>query len=72
MIACSIGSRLIGGTRCRGRRLEMDILSAKQINGRLIEFGAQLVALIGARDVTHGDFDAADDRLDIDGRRRRK
>src|SRR6266566_9238440 len=50
----------------------MDILSAEQINGCLIELGAQLVSFVGARDVAHGDFDAADYRLDIDCWRRGK
>src|SRR5260370_40490172 len=48
----------------------MDILPAEQINSSLIELGAQLVAFVGARDVSYGDLDAADDRLDVDRGRR--
>src|SRR6266699_5853723 len=50
----------------------MDILPAEQSNGSLIELGAQLVAFVGARDVTNGNLDAADHRLDVDRGRRGK
>jgi hypothetical protein len=55
------------GRGCRGGWRRKSLL-AEQIHGRLIELGAQLVALVGARDVAHGDLDAANDRLHVDGR----
>src|SRR5271154_339518 len=50
----------------RGRRA-----LPQQVDRRLVQLGAQLVSLVGPRDVPHRDLDPADHRLHIDGRRRR-
>src|SRR5260370_38797685 len=51
-----------------GRWRHPHVFPTQQIDGGLIELGAQLVPFVGARDVAHGDLDATDNRLYVYGR----